>query len=35
MAIEMGKNGRKAVLEHFNWEVESKKLIEMYENITD
>lgn len=28
--IEMGKNGRKAVLERFNWEVESKKLIDFY-----
>jgi glycosyltransferase involved in cell wall biosynthesis len=28
---EMGENGRKAVLEKFNWEKESKKLIEIYE----
>ena len=31
--IEMGKNGRKAVLEHFNWEIESRKLIELYQKI--
>ena len=30
IAIEMGKNGRKAVLEYFNWEMESKKLIDFY-----
>ena len=29
-AIQMGKNGRKAVLEYFNWEVESRKLVELY-----
>ncbi|MCL2434838.1 MAG: glycosyltransferase [Lentimicrobiaceae bacterium] len=34
MAIEMGKNGRKAVLEHFNWEVESRKLIDFYREIS-
>ena len=33
IAVEMGKNGRKAVLEHFNWEVESKKLINFYREI--
>ncbi|MCL2246451.1 MAG: glycosyltransferase family 4 protein [Lentimicrobiaceae bacterium] len=29
-AIEMGKNGRKAVIEHFNWEIESRKLVAFY-----
>ena len=33
MAIEMGKNGRKAVLEHFNWEIEGRKLIAFYQEI--
>jgi len=33
IAVEMGKNGRKAVLEHFNWEVESRKLINFYREI--
>jgi glycosyltransferase involved in cell wall biosynthesis len=27
---EMGENGRKAILDEFNWETESKKLIELY-----
>jgi glycosyltransferase involved in cell wall biosynthesis len=31
--IEMGKNGRKAVVEHFNWDIESRKLVEMYHKI--
>jgi glycosyltransferase involved in cell wall biosynthesis len=30
VVIQMGKNGRKAVLEYFNWEVESRKLVEFY-----
>lgn len=29
-AIEMGKNGRKAIEEEFNWEKESEKLMEFY-----
>jgi glycosyltransferase involved in cell wall biosynthesis len=29
----MGDNGRKAVLEKFNWENEEKKLIELYNTI--
>jgi glycosyltransferase involved in cell wall biosynthesis len=32
-AAEMGRNGRKAVLEKYNWEAESKKLIKFYEEI--
>ncbi len=32
-AAEMGRNGRKAVLEKYNWETESKKLIKFYEEI--
>jgi glycosyltransferase involved in cell wall biosynthesis len=30
----MGENGRNAVLEHFNWEIESQTLIDFYNNIT-
>ena len=30
-AAEMGRNGRKIVLEKYNWEAESKKLIKFYE----
>ena len=29
----MGENGRKAVNEKYNWNNESKKLIELYNNI--
>ena len=32
-ADNMGKNGRKAVLEKYNWENESKKLLEIYKNL--
>ncbi len=32
-ARKMGENGRKAVLEKYNWETESKKLISVYENL--
>jgi len=32
-ALEMGKNGRKAVEEKYNWENESKKLIELYKDL--
>jgi glycosyltransferase involved in cell wall biosynthesis len=34
IVIEMGKNGRKAVLEHFNWEMEGRKLIDFYHRIS-
>ena len=30
---EMGRNGRKAVLEKYNWEQEAKKLLNLYENL--
>jgi glycosyltransferase involved in cell wall biosynthesis len=33
-AREMGENGRKAVLEKYNWEKESEKLIEIYTRLT-
>lgn len=33
-AAEMGRNGRKAVVNKFNWETESKKLINMYETLS-
>ena len=29
----MGKAGRKAVEERYNWNVEARKLLELYENI--
>lgn len=32
-AREMGQNGRKAVLEKYNWENESKKLLKVYEEL--
>jgi len=32
-ALEMGKNGRKAIEEKYNWENESKKLIEFYQKL--
>lgn len=32
-AKEMGENGRKAVLEKYNWEKESKKLLKIYNNL--
>lgn len=32
-AKEMGENGRRAVLEEFNWGVEEKKLLALYERI--
>lgn len=33
LAQEMGHNGRKAVLEEYNWDVEEKKLLELYQAI--
>lgn len=32
-ARRMGENGRKAVLEKYNWEIESRKLIEVYKKL--
>jgi len=32
-AKEMGKNGRQAVLEEFNWGIEEKKLISLYRKL--
>ena len=32
-AIEMGKNGRKAIEEEFNWEKESEKLVKFYNTL--
>ena len=32
-AIEMGKNGRKAIEKEFNWEKESEKLIDFYKKL--
>ncbi|MCG3714139.1 glycosyltransferase family 4 protein [Arcobacter lacus] len=33
MAEEMGKNGKKAVLNNYNWDVEEKKLINTYNTV--
>lgn len=32
-AKQMGENGKKAILEKYNWENESKKLLKVYENL--
>ena len=32
---QMGRNGRKAVLETYNWETESNKLLQAYKSITN
>ena len=32
-ASEMGENGRKAVIEKYNWETESKELVAVYEDL--
>lgn len=32
-AFSMGENGRRAVLERYNWQVEEKKLLAFYENL--
>ena len=34
-AKQMGENGRKAVLEKYNWEHEEKKLLRIYEELLD
>jgi len=31
---KMGKNGRKIIIEKYNWEGESKRLLEMYEHLS-
>ncbi len=33
-AQEMGRNGRKAVLERFNWSIEKEKLVGIYHNLS-
>lgn len=33
-AKEMGKNGKEAILKKYNWNIEERKLIAFYENIT-
>ena len=33
-AKKMGENGRKAVLEKYNWEIESRKLLDIYKNLS-
>lgn len=32
-ARQMGENGKKAVLEEFNWKIEEKKLLKLYEDL--
>ena len=32
-AEQMGQNGKKAVLEKYNWQVEEKKLFEIYKEL--
>ena len=32
-AKQMGENGRRAVLEEFNWGIEEKKLLQLYEDL--
>lgn len=34
-AQEMGRNGRKAVLEKYNWKIEEQKLVAIYKNLAD
>ena len=34
-AEEMGKNGKKAIESKYNWEFESKKLVSLYEKLTE
>jgi glycosyltransferase involved in cell wall biosynthesis len=34
-ASEMGKNGRKAVIEKYNWKIEESKLLETYSGLTN
>ena len=33
LAQKMGKNGKEAVLKHYNWEAEEKKLLEIYKKL--
>lgn len=33
LAQQMGENGKKAVLEHYNWEVQSKHLVNFYDKL--
>jgi len=35
IAKEMGQNGRRAVLEEFNWDIEEKKLLGLYESLQE
>lgn len=34
-ARRMGENGKKAVLEKFNWDAEANKLISLYRNLIE
>ena len=33
LSEEMGKNGREAVLKKYNWELEEKKLLNLYDKL--
>lgn len=33
IAMQMGENGRKAYKNEFNWQIEEKKLIELYKSL--
>jgi glycosyltransferase involved in cell wall biosynthesis len=33
IALEMGQNGKNAILNEYNWETESKKLIQLYDSL--
>jgi glycosyltransferase involved in cell wall biosynthesis len=32
---QLGRNGRRAVLERYNWETESERLLDLYDDLTD
>ena len=33
-AKKMGENGRKMVIEKYNWDIEKKKLIDLYQELS-
>ena len=34
-AKKMGENGRKMVIEKYNWDIEKKKLIDLYKDLSE
>ena len=34
-AQQMGENGRQAVLQKYNWDIELKKLLELYDSLSE